>query len=77
LAVNAGELKDDVNAFISRMGYTFDVGLNENGDLLNTYNSMYIPLSIFIDENGVIQERKVGALSYANMEEIIKSLIKE
>jgi len=75
LAINGGELKDDVKAFIDRKGYTFNVGIDENGKILTTYDSMYIPLSIFIDENGIIKERQVGALSETQMKEIINKLL--
>ena len=77
LAINGGELKTDVQAFVERMNYTFDVGIDEKNEALTIYDSMYIPLSIFIDKNGVIQERQVGALSESKMNEIIKSLLAE
>lgn len=75
LLINGGESRDDVEFFINKKGYSFNVGLDKNGEILTTYDSMYIPLSIFIDENGVIQERKVGALSYNDMKNIVKNLV--
>lgn len=75
LAINGGELKEDVEAFISKKGFTFNIGVNERGDILEKYDSMYIPLSVFIDKDGVIRERKVGALSYEDMKNIVKGLV--
>jgi len=75
IAINGGELKDDVKSFIDRKGYTFNVGIDEKGSIIGTYDSMYIPLSIFIDENGIIQDRQVGALSEEKMREIVDKLI--
>ena len=75
LAINGGELKEDVKAFIDRKGYTFNVGVDEKGTVLGLYDSMYIPLSVFIDEKGVIRERKVGALSEVKMREIVDTLV--
>jgi len=75
LAINGGELKEDVKKFIDLKGYTFNVGVDESGSILNTYDSMFIPLSIFIDENGIIKERRVGALSEIEMRNIIDSFI--
>lgn len=75
LLINGGESKNDVQSFIDKKGYTFNVGLDERGEILTKYDSMYIPLSIFIDENGIIQERKVGALSEENMKRIIEDII--
>lgn len=75
LLINGGESKNDVQSFIDKKGYTFNVGLDERDEILTKYDSMYIPLSIFIDENGIIQERKVGALSEENMKNIIEDII--
>lgn len=74
LAINGGELKEDVEAFINKKGFTFNIGINESGDILEKYDSMYIPLSVFIDKDGVIRERKVGTLSEQDMKNIVESL---
>jgi len=76
LAINGGEQKEDVEYFINKKGYTFNIGLDRNGDILTTYDSMYIPLSVFIDKDGIIQERKVGALSEEEMRNIVEELVK-
>jgi len=75
LLVNGGEEKEDVEFFINRMEYTSLVGLDKSGAILTKYNSMYIPLSVFIDKDGVIRERQVGAMSEETMREIITNLI--
>ena len=75
LLVNGGEEKEDVEFFINRMKYTSLVGLDKTGEILTKYDSMYIPLSIFIDKAGVIRERKVGAIPEEPMREIINGLI--
>lgn len=75
LAINSGDYKEDVKTFINKKGYSFNVGIDEKGTVLTIYDSMYIPLSIFIDENGIIQVRKVGALSEENMKTIVEDLI--
>lgn len=75
LAVNAGELKDDVKKFIDKTQYTFNIGIDEKGDVLDLYDSMYIPLSLFIDEKGVIKERRTGTLPEEDMRSLVESLI--
>ena len=75
LAINGGELKEDVKAFIDRKGYTFNVGVDEKCTVLGVYDSMYIPLSVFVDENGIIKDRQVGALSEKRMGEIVNELV--
>ena len=76
LLINGGESKEDVEMFLNRKGYSFNVGLDEKGEVLTKYDSMYIPLSVFIDKNGIIVERKVGSMTYNSMKETVDNLIK-
>jgi len=75
LLVNGGEEKEDVEFFVNRMKYTSLVGLDKTGEILTKYDSMYIPLSVFIDKDGIIRERKVGAMTEEAMRKIIEKLV--
>ena len=75
LAINISDSSEDVKAFVDNAKYTFNFGLNESGSLLTTYNSYSIPLSIFIDKDGIIKERRVGSMSKDTMVEIIEKII--
>lgn len=67
LAVNCGEKTEDVKNFITKNNYTFNILTDENGQISYTYSSDYIPLTLIIDENGVITNRHVGSLTEAEM----------
>ena len=75
LAINISDSSEDVKVFGDNAKYTFNFGLNESGSLLTTYNSYSIPLSIFIDKDGIIKERRVGSMSKDTMVEIIEKII--
>lgn len=67
LAVNCGEKTEDVKNFIEKNNYTFNVLTDEAGQISYTYYSDYIPLTLIIDENGIITERHVGSLTENEM----------
>ena len=47
--------------------YTFNVIPDETGIISHLYYTDYIPLTLIIDENGIIKERHVGLLTEENM----------
>ena len=61
LAVNCNEKKDNVDKFIKDNGYTFRIGLDENGEIQNKYPSSGIPYSIIVNPDGIITEIHLGA----------------
>lgn len=75
LAVDLGEDKDTVKSFIEDNGYSFKVLLDSDQSVGQQYEISAIPVSVFIDKNGKIVNKRVGALSEDEMEEIIKSLV--
>lgn len=75
LAIDISDSSEDVKVFVDNAKYTFNFGLNESGSLLTTYNSYSIPLSIFIDKDGIIKERHVGSMSKDTMVEIVEKII--
>ena len=74
LAINIGEPAPAVNNFMRNGNYSFPVLLDTERDVAQDYNIRAIPTTFFIDEDGVIQEIKVGA--FLNMIELRKSLSK-
>jgi peroxiredoxin len=62
LAVN--ELEDDakVRAHIREYGHTFPVLMDRDNRVANMYGVFGLPVSVFIDEKGVVQEYVKGGL---------------
>ena len=74
LAVDLGESKDTVKSFINRNNYHFKALLDSGESVAQAYNVNSIPVSIFIDKNGNITVKRVGALSAEEMQAYVKQL---
>jgi len=76
LAVNIGEDKANASDFIHQNNYHFNVLLDSDQNVSDAYNINSIPVSIFIDKNGKIAQKRVGAITEDQMKAIIDELIK-
>ena len=74
LAINIEETASLVRQFMQDNNFSFPVLLDTNGDVAGKYNVSGIPVTFFIDKDGIIQERKLGA--FTSTEEIEDSLSK-
>ena len=63
LAINIGESPSTVKRFMESYGYSFLVLLDTRGDVALKYGIRLIPVSLFIDKNGIIKAVKVGPFS--------------
>lgn len=75
LAVDLGEDKDTVKSFIEENKYNFNVLLDSDQTATEQYNITSIPVSVFIDKQGNIEAKQVGAMTMDQMESAIKLLI--
>jgi len=71
---NSESSVDTVKSFVDELELTFPVLLDEKGEINNQYEVLSYPTSYFVDENGVIQTKFVGALSYDQMNEFLNNL---
>jgi peroxiredoxin len=67
LTVNLGENADDVREFMEEFDLTFPALLDTETSLAETYNVGGIPTTYFIDKEGIIRERKIGAFPSAEV----------
>ena len=70
LAVNVGESKSTAANFMMQNGLSFPVLLDNSKDTARNYLVRGIPSSYFLDQNGIIEEKVVGAVSYEKMLEL-------
>ena len=61
LAINLGESPSKVKEFVQSYGFSFPVLLDTKGGTAQKYNIRYIPATVFIDKNGIIQVKITGA----------------
>jgi thiol-disulfide isomerase/thioredoxin len=76
LAINIGESSAKVEAFMQSNDLSLPVLLDTNQDTAQGYNIQYIPSTFFIDKDGIIQEKIVGAFpSKIAIEEKLSKII--
>lgn len=77
LAVNAKEPRVIVSPFASEKKLSFPILLDRTGAVVDTYNISNLPVTFFIDENGVIIEKFSGELTEGKIRSSVKSIIPE
>ena len=60
LPISRGEERKTVESYISKMGYTFPVGLDTTQAIYSKYASNYVPRSVVIDRGGMVVYVGVG-----------------
>jgi thiol-disulfide isomerase/thioredoxin len=69
------ETIDTASAFVKKQGYTFPVYFDANQDAAYAYQFSSIPATYFIDKDGNIAAKRVGALSLVEMQSYVKQLV--
>lgn len=76
VTVNNQEDKSVVSNFIQRGGYRVQVLLDEDGAIGELYEARSLPLTYFIDKEGVVRDVFVGVLSGEMLEQKIETIIR-
>jgi len=76
LAVNAGESDGDIAAFVNELDLTFPIFRDSKGKARSAYAIRVLPTNLFINKEGQIVTRKVGALDQLAISAQIEALIK-
>ncbi|MGH2586874.1 MAG: redoxin domain-containing protein [Dehalococcoidia bacterium] len=61
LAVNVGEGSSTVRPFVERLALTYDIALDGNSSIARRYRARSFPTTYFIDRDGTVEGRRVGA----------------
>ena len=75
-AVNAGQDKPTVAAFIKRLGVTYPVLLDEQSAIAKRYGVMGLPTTYFVDAKGVVRGKVIGEADEAVFERHALDLLK-
>ena len=76
LMINSGESKEIADSFISKEGYSFPIGYDEQGLIANRFNFVGFPTTIIIDKNKNISNYIIGARSKSQFKEYIEEVLK-
>ncbi len=71
----ANDTPELVNDFVDELGITFLILLDESGDTAETYRVLGLPMTVFVDRNGVVNEVFTGPLNKAYIEAKIPELL--
>lgn len=74
LAVNVKEEKDKVKDYIEGGGYDFEVVLDYEGKVAQTYLISAYPTSYFIDKEGILLGGVPGMLELPQMEQLLEGI---
>jgi peroxiredoxin len=75
LTVDIGEDKTTVSNFMKENNFNFNVLLDSSKSVAQQYGISSIPVSIFIDKNGKVSQKRVGAMTEDQMKTIIDNML--
>lgn len=75
-ALNAGQDKAAIEAFIAKVGFTYPALLDESSDIARRYGVVGLPTTYFIDAQGVVRGKIVGEADEATFERQALALFK-
>ncbi|MCL2680727.1 MAG: TlpA family protein disulfide reductase [Coriobacteriia bacterium] len=75
IMINVSENPDVVQAYLKENNYSFPVYFDEIDDAARALDVVNIPTTVFIDAEGVITAKFLGAMSFETIERSITSLL--
>ena len=76
LAINTGQDKPAVAAFIKKIGITYPALLDEQSKIARAYGVVGLPTTYFIDAQGIVRGKVVGEADEATFERQMVELLK-
>ncbi|MBI4336301.1 MAG: TlpA family protein disulfide reductase [Chloroflexi bacterium] len=74
VAVDYAETTAKVQAFVDKLGLTFPIALDRDGQVGTQYRLAGFPSHFFVDRQGILREVRVGLLSEATMRATLQKL---
>jgi peroxiredoxin len=76
IAVNAGQDRKTVDAFIKKIGVTYPALLDEDAKIAKKYGVVGLPTTFFVDAGGVVRGKVIGEADEATFERHALALLK-
>ena len=76
LAINAGQDKATIDAFIKKIGITYPALLDEKSNIARSYGVVGLPTTYFVDAKGVIRAKIIGEADEATFELQVLEMLK-
>jgi len=68
------ETKEKAFSYIEESGYSFDIYFDLDGSAARTYRIQSIPTTVFVDKEGNISYKKIGAISESQLKSNIEKI---
>ena len=77
VAIHSSLITDDVQAFLDSEGLTIPFGQDDDSGsvIASLGGSTMLPMTVVLDENGVIVYNQVGSITYEKLEELVLPLL--
>jgi peroxiredoxin len=76
LAVNVGQNPEHVRRFVDRVGYTYPTLLDPDSALARRFGVIAIPVTYFIDREGIVRGKIIGESDAATFERMALPLLR-
>jgi len=76
LAINAGQDKATISAFMTKIGVSYPALLDENSAIARSYGVVGLPTTFFIDGQGIVRGKIVGEADEATFARHVQELLK-
>jgi cytochrome c biogenesis protein CcmG/thiol:disulfide interchange protein DsbE len=75
VGVNIQDTESDARAYIEEFGLTFPNGMDRDGKITIEYGVIGLPVTFFLDGDGIVRRRWVGAISEAQLTAWVDELV--
>ncbi len=76
IAINAGQDRKTVAAFIQKIGVTYPALLDEQAEIAKRYGVVGLPTTYFVDGTGIVRGKVIGEADEATFERHVLELLK-
>ena len=76
LAINAGQDKATIKAFMAKIGVSYPALLDENSAIARSYGVVGLPTTFFIDGQGIVRGKIVGEADEVTFARHVQELLK-
>lgn len=74
IAVNVNETKEEAQTYIEEGGYDFEVLLDPEGEVAMQYQAFNLPISYFVDKDGIFLGNHPGMMTYEQMDGVLEQI---
>jgi cytochrome c biogenesis protein CcmG, thiol:disulfide interchange protein DsbE len=76
VAVNAGQDRQTVEAFIKKIGVSYPALMDEQSKIAKRYGVVGLPTTYFVDGQGIVRGKLIGEADEAGFERHVRELLK-